>query len=69
MSASEVIRRLIIKTELSSRGLARALKLSENAISYYVNGKRRPNVDNCYRIIKFAKKYDMDISLEELLPK
>jgi transcriptional regulator with XRE-family HTH domain len=68
MSASDVIKKLMKKTKLTSRGLARALGFPENAVSYYVNDKRKPNILNCYRIMKFAKKYDMDVSLEELLP-
>lgn len=68
MGAPDIIKKLMKKTGLTSRGLARALNFPENAISYYINGKRKPNILNCYRIIKFAKKYDMEISLEELYP-
>lgn len=68
MSVSDILKKLKCKTGLSSRGLSRALKFPENAFCYYLNGKRKPNLLNCYRIMKFAKKYDVPIKLEELLP-
>jgi predicted transcriptional regulator len=68
MSASEVFKKLLKKTKLTSRGLARELGFPENAVSYYVNDKRKPNILNCYRIMKFAKKHDIIISLEDIYP-
>lgn len=68
MTPKDIIRELLLKTGMTARGLARELKFPENAISYYINGKRKPNILNCYRIMRFAKKYDMKIKLEDLYP-
>lgn len=68
MSHEMILTGLMKVTGLSSRGLARALNFPENAISYYINEKRRPSLLNCYRIINFAKRYNIIITLEELLP-
>ena len=68
MSAADVIKKLMKKTGLSTRALSRVLNFPENAVSYYATGKRKPNILNCYRIIAFAKKNDMIVSLEELYP-
>lgn len=67
MSAPIIIKKLIKKTGLTSRGLSRALGFPENAISYYINGKRNPNIENCCKIIAYAKNYGMNITLEDIL--
>lgn len=68
MAAKNVISKLLKITGMSSRSLSKELGFCENAICYYVNEKRRPNIFNCYRIIKFAKRYNLSISLEEIYP-
>lgn len=68
MEIDDIFKRLMKKTGLSSRGLARALGFPQNAISYYLNGKRKPTISNCYCIINFAKKYEIEITLEDIYP-
>ena len=66
MAASEVFTKLLEKTGLTSRGLSRDMGFPENAISYYINNKRKPNMLNCFRTIKYAKKHGIIIKLEDI---
>lgn len=67
MATKDVIKRLQKKTGLSARGLSRVLGMPENCISYYVNGKRKPSISTCYKIIHFAKLHHLEITLDQLL--
>ena len=51
------LRRLLFFHHASAREAARALGVSEHAVSAWLTGKRRPNLD---ALVKIAETYDID---------
>jgi transcriptional regulator with XRE-family HTH domain len=51
------LRRLLFFHHATAREAARALDVSEHAVSAWLRGKRRPNLD---ALVKIAETYDID---------
>lgn len=62
MNYGKIFKELRIEKELSQRELAEATGISQQAISFWEQDKRTPNMDDC---IKLADFYG--ISLDELV--
>ena len=62
MNYGKIFKELRIEKELSQRELANATGISQQAISFWEQDKRTPNMDDC---IKLADFYG--ISLDELV--
>lgn len=63
-----IILELLNEGNLSQIKLAKLLGTNKSLITHWMNGYRRPSVNQCYRLIKIAKKYDIELTLEMLKP-
>lgn len=62
MNYGKIFRELRVERNLSQRDLAKETGISQQAISFWEQDKRTPNMDDCIRLADFY-----NISLDELV--
>jgi hypothetical protein len=67
MSVSDYIILLLNKSGLSMYALGKELGLkSKSHVWLLKNGKNLPSIPTCFKIINFAKRYDVHLTLDML---
>lgn len=67
MSAKKHIGNLLEKTGLTMYALGKKLGLKSKAhICLFMRGDRHPSIPTCKKIIKFAKEYDIFLTIDML---
>lgn len=64
----DIIQQIRLKAGLSRASFANELKVTVAAISNYENGIRAPQIPIAYKIIRMARIYGLDVSLEDIYP-
>lgn len=67
-SSGKNIKKLIDRMKLTLLAFAEELNINRSMITLYVQGKRKPNLETCKKIIAVAKKHKIDINLDYLRP-
>lgn len=67
MKASDYIKLLREKSGLSRADMGKAIGLKSSAHIWLIEKEiRLPNIQTCFKIIEFAKKYDIHLTLDML---
>ncbi len=62
MTYGQIFKELRVEKRLSQRDLSKATGISQQAISFWEQNKRTPNMDDCIKLADFYK-----VTLDELV--
>lgn len=62
------LKKLLKDMKLTAYGLATEMKTHRSVVCLYLQGKRKPSLTNCKKIIEIAKRFGVKIDLNYLRP-
>lgn len=69
MPLANIIKNIRLSAGYSQRELAKEINIAQNSVSFYESGAREPTYKTLRKLVEFAEKHGIEITIRELVDK